>query len=62
MPDEIDRGNDTAELFLDLSLSTKKPAGPAPTGCCLNCDEPLALGERWCDVYCRDDWVRRNNG
>ena len=28
------------------------------TGCCLNCDTPLAEGRRWCDAECLEDWRR----
>jgi hypothetical protein len=31
----------------------------APTGFCLNCDEPLADGMRWCDSDCCSDWALR---
>jgi len=46
---------------------TPAPRYPAPTGCCLNCQDdllkPLMVGEaiadRWCCIECRDDWVMR---
>lgn len=59
MSDIIDLGNETAEFFNDLALRERKPTGPAPTGWCLNCEEILSEGERWCDAECRDDWEKR---
>lgn len=29
------------------------------TGKCLNCDEPLAQGRRFCDFDCMTDWSKR---
>lgn len=40
--------------------SGRRFASPAPCGACLNCDEPLPLGELYCDVDCRDDYNKRN--
>lgn len=58
--DVIDQGNTTAELFLDLALKKRKPAGPEATGFCLNCDEPLEFPHRWCEGgECRADWAAR---
>ncbi|GHT83188.1 hypothetical protein AGMMS49960_17550 [Betaproteobacteria bacterium] len=31
--------------------------GPAPTGACLYCGEPLDPPRRWCDAGCRDEWA-----
>lgn len=57
--DEVDRANDTAQMFLDIALRQRKPPAPEPTGYCLNCDEPLDGGRRWCDQDCCLDWERR---
>jgi len=56
--DEVDRANETAQMFLDMALRQRKPPAPEPTGYCLNCDEPIQAG-RWCDANCRDDWEKR---
>lgn len=45
-----------------LALMVRRPVGPAPTGYCLNCDEPVGEGVRWCDADCRLDWSRREGG
>lgn len=57
--DDSDKATAREELDRDLALKNLKPAGPAPTGACLNCDEPLPPGLRWCDALCRDDWEAR---
>ena len=57
MSDEIDRANDTAQMFLDMGLKQRRPSGPEATGYCLNCDAPLHIG-RWCNANCRDDWEK----
>jgi hypothetical protein len=54
--DQIDQANARAELRLRESLKQRKPEAPAATGYCFNCDARLAVGLRWCDVHCRDDW------
>jgi hypothetical protein len=33
----------------------------ASTGYCLNCDEPLDDGRRWCDAECCKDWQARTS-
>lgn len=40
----------------------RKPEGPSATGRCLNCEEKLPPGVRWCDADCRTDWERLNGG
>lgn len=54
--DESDRATAHEELRRDIALRTRRPDGPAATGHCLNCGEPLTPGLRWCDCNCRDDW------
>lgn len=56
MADFADLGSAREQQDLALSLKQRKPEGPQATGFCLNCDEPLADGARWCDEHCRDDW------
>ncbi len=46
-------------LDREMALRTRKEEGPAAAGCCLNCEEPLPEGQRWCDDDCRDDWSAR---
>ena len=45
------------EHFLKIALSTRKPAGPVATGRCFYCNAELSDNRRWCDEWCRDDWV-----
>lgn len=47
------------EVALAAARAHRLPAGPAATGSCLWCDEPVASGVRWCSSDCRDDWERR---
>jgi hypothetical protein len=56
--DIIDQANEAAEIFRRSALSQRAPAGPAPTGHCLNCDARLAPKLRWCDKNCLTDWER----
>jgi hypothetical protein len=56
--DIIDQANEAAELFNRAAVSQRKPEGPAATGYCFNCDARLHVGQRWCDVPCRDDWQK----
>lgn len=43
----------------EVALSQRRPEGPAPSGFCLNCGEPLAHPLRWCDGECLTDWEAR---
>lgn len=38
--------------------ASKKPPGPAATGFCLYCDEPVMEGDRWCSADHRDAWQK----
>lgn len=59
MSDEADRGNDTAEFFLDLALKGRTPAPVLKgIGMCLNCTAEVEGDARWCDKDCRADWER----
>lgn len=60
MADIADNADSTVELTLQLQLAQRKPVGPQATGFCLNCQEPMAPGHRWCDAECRDVWEKRN--
>ena len=56
MTDFADLGAAREQQDLELALKQRRPAGPAATGVCLNCEDPLPEGLRWCDEHCRDDW------
>lgn len=56
MADFADLGADREERDRALALKVRAPEGPAATGVCLCCGEPLADGLRWCDAECRDTW------
>lgn len=59
MPDLFDHIAEVEAIYREAQLSQRKPVGPVATGFCLNCDEPLAAGHRWCDADCRDDYEKR---
>lgn len=59
MADYADDASALEEVLTNAALASKKKEGPAATGCCLNCGEPLADGRRWCDAACRDDYEYR---
>ncbi len=56
MADFADLGADREERDRALALKVRAPEGPAATGACLSCGEPLPDGLRWCDAECRDAW------
>lgn len=56
MADEADIAQENIERDLALLLRRRLPQGPAATGECLWCGEPLDAGRRWCDAECRDAW------
>lgn len=58
MADEADLAQAKNEHELAWLLARRLPEGPAPTGECLWCGEPVASGRRWCGLECRDDWQR----
>ena len=55
--DIIDKGNETADFFLEVA---KRNVAPQPeqhgVGMCLNCGVDVPGDARWCGVECRDDW------
>lgn len=59
MADQFDRATEIEERDREQALAMRKPEGPAATGFCLNCEEPLEDGRRWCDKDCSTDWQRR---
>jgi hypothetical protein len=56
MADIADVANETLELELAGALRARRPEGPAFTGFCLFCNEPMGKNMRWCDSECRDAW------
>lgn len=63
MADEVDRGNDQAEMRLQAHIeSTRRLAahGLQPVGECYNCLEPVGEGRVFCDAECREDYDRRD--
>lgn len=66
MPDIIDKGNETADFFLDKALQERKRiakvATPHGVGMCLNCGAEVDGDRRWCDADCRDQWQQDNRG
>lgn len=58
MADEIDRANQEVERGLAEAMRIRRPAGPAPTGRCLYCDEIVPDTHRWCGIECREGWEK----
>lgn len=56
--DEADLTAERLEREMAHLLALRRASGPAPTGGCLWCGEPLAEPLRWCSAECRDDWER----
>ncbi len=59
MADELDLAAEREEIARNAALLARKPEGPAATGECLECEEPVGTGVRWCCAACRDEWQRR---
>ncbi len=61
MADIADLASDSAEFFFDLAQRHRQETAPViiATGYCLDCDEALPAGQRWCGPECRDKWQRR---
>lgn len=59
----IDRAQEEVERQLErsLQLARNQSVKHHAVGHCLNCEEPLADGMRWCDADCRDDFLKREN-
>ena len=62
MSDLADVADVEIERGMTVALANIRNAPPAalPTGFCLECDEPVASGHRWCGAECRDQWCARN--
>lgn len=58
MSDEADRASQEVERELAEAMRKRRPAGPAPTGRCLYCDEIVPDAHRWCSVDCREGWEK----
>ncbi|MDR2208850.1 MAG: DUF2116 family Zn-ribbon domain-containing protein [Azoarcus sp.] len=56
MSDLADIAQNAINAF--ASSIPRLPDGPAVTGRCHWCGDPLPPGKRWCDSDCRDDWER----
>ncbi|WP_156137247.1 hypothetical protein [Tepidimonas taiwanensis] len=64
--DDADRAQIEIERAAERLMQSRRPEGPAATGVCLWCGEPLPmpplcesaamLAPRWCDAACRDAW------
>lgn len=60
MSDLADRAEADIEHELAEALRLLKAEGPAATGFCLYCKEPIEHGLRWCvGTECRDEWQRQ---
>ena len=62
--DESDRASAIESAAIDIGVEAARIKAATPEfeamGQCLNCQEPLEEGLRFCDADCRDDFVRRN--
>jgi hypothetical protein len=61
--DDADRAQRLQQVANDSAVraarqSRRASMGPA-SRVCFNCDDPLPAGHRFCDVDCRDDYVKR---
>ena len=58
--DELDLLTEREELAGPARIAaSRKPVGPEATGRCLNCDEHVPTGSRWCNAECFSDWQKR---
>ena len=64
MADEIDFAADRYEAWLENRVAEHQyqlnQSCYQPTGYCLNCDEKLDDGRRFCNAECREDFEHRN--
>lgn len=59
MADYCDHASRYTETLTELVyLRYRKRTGPKATGKCLCCDHPLPAGRRWCDAWCRDEYLK----
>ena len=61
MADDVDvtMERDEAERA-DRMRASRKPEGPAPTGFCFWCENPVSAISRYCNAECRDEHVEHN--
>lgn len=59
--DEADKAGDRTDIEVARTLEHMHHAAPEAiaNGACLNCDNPLPDGQRWCDHFCLEDWELR---
>lgn len=62
MADDADRVDALVQAMIEAGIAAATGSGPAATGVCLWCGEPLTEGRRWCSAECRDDWERFDGG
>ena len=64
LADESDRASALESMALEAGIEAAKIKASKlefePTGFCLNCNEPLDEGLRFCNGDCRDDHAKRN--
>lgn len=54
--DAADRAQIEQQADIDRALKRRRHEPPRVVGRCMFCDEPAA--ERFCDSYCREDYIR----
>lgn len=59
MADIVDKADEQNEAYMAAMLRQRKRGAPEANGLCLNCEEPVAMGLRWCDKDCLSDWEKR---
>lgn len=60
MADVCDQAFEQNQVAFEAEQRARRmPEGPAPTGRCLNCDEEVPEGRRWCDAECMTDYQHR---
>ena len=63
MVDDADRAQDEIEITLAQARSAAQARQMLiPTGHCHNCDEPLRMGQLFCDQECTLDFEKRERG
>lgn len=60
--DEVDVANDYAERYVAAGVAAVVNQAPVAvaTGVCLECDEPVEPGRRWCSKDCATDWCKKH--
>lgn len=60
MSDEIDRAQEREQLDRQLAISAALAGAKLEAnGKCHNCNDDVKVGEKFCDVYCRNDYDAR---